>query len=358
MVTKTIMCPNCKNQLTIEGNPGEKIYITCSKCNTKGVFTFPSEKPIKKTETGSFAIEVNGLTKRYKDVTAVDNLSFNLRTGEIFGLLGPNGAGKTTTIKAILSLIHANSGNIKINGFDIKKNVVEANKSVGYLPERVAFYDNLTPLQTLHFFCELRGTDKSVAKPLISEVGLEDAIGRKVGTFSKGMVQLLGVAQVTIGNPPVYILDEPMAGLDARWVKIIRERIKTLNEQGATVLFSSHILTEVENLCDRVAIIDKGKLIAEDTVSNLNKYLRIKPRLEISIPGLNGKVPEVIKGLKGVEIAEAKDDTLFVTCESSVRSQVITTLEEAGLKIDNIKTVEPTLEEAFVKLISKDEGGA
>jgi ABC-2 type transport system ATP-binding protein len=358
MITKTVMCPKCKNTVTIQGNPGEKTYVTCSKCNTKGMFTFPGEKSELKTTADSFTIKVDDLTKIYKDVIAVDDLSFNIRTGEIFGLLGPNGAGKTTTIKAILSLIHVNSGKIKINGFDIKKEGIEARKSVGYLPERVAFYDNLTPLQTLHFFCELRGDDKSIAKPLISEVGLEEAIDRKVGTFSQGMVQLLGVAQVMIGNPPVYILDEPMAGLDARWVKTIREKIKMLNEQGATILFSSHILSEVENLCDRVAIIDKGKLIAEDTVSNLNKYLKIKPRLEISITGLNGKIPKVIKDLEGVEAVDAKDDKLFIACESSLRSKVITTLEEAGLKIDNIKTIEPSLEEAFVKLISKDEGGA
>lgn len=358
MITKTARCPNCKNEVTVQGNPGEKIHVTCPTCNTKGVFTFPEEKPELKTTTDSFTIEVDGLTKIYKDVTAVDDLSFNIRTGEIFGLLGPNGAGKTTTIKAILSLIHVNSGKIKINGLDIKKDDVEAKKNIGYLPERVAFYDNLTPLQTLHFFCELRGADKSVAKPLIKEVGLEDAISRKVGTFSKGMVQLLGVAQVMIGNPSVYILDEPMMGLDARWVKVIRDKIKMLNERGATVLFSSHILTEVENLCDRVAIIDKGKLIAEDTVSNLNKYLRIKPRLEISIPGLNGKVPKAIRNLEGVENVDAKDDTLFVTCESSVRSRVITNLEKAGLKIVGIKTIEPSLEEAFVKLISREEGVA
>jgi len=358
MITKTAICPNCKYEVALRGNPGEKIIVICPSCNTKGVFTFPEGKTELKTETGSFAIEVDGLTKIYKDVTAVDDLSFNIRTGEIFGLLGPNGAGKTTTIKAILGLIHVNSGEIKINGFDIKKEGVEARRSVGYLPERVAFYDNLTPLQTMHFFCELWGVDKSVAKPLIREVGLEDAIGRKVGTFSKGMVQLLGVAQVMIGNPPVYILDEPMAGLDARWVKTIREKIKMLNEEGATILFSSHVLSEVETLCDRVAIINKGKLIAEDTVANLNKYLHIKPRLEISIPGLNGKIPDVIKTIGGVEAVDVKGDTLFVTCESSIRSHIITALQNAGFKIDNIKTIEPSLEEAFVKLISKDEGGA
>ncbi|MFW6121884.1 MAG: ABC transporter ATP-binding protein, partial [Petrotogales bacterium] len=137
-------------------------------------------------------------------------------------------------------------------------------------------------------------------------------------------------------------------------VKIIREKIKMLNEQGATILFSSHILSEVENICDRVAIIKKGKLIAEDTVNNLNKYLRIKPRLEISIPGLNGKVPEVIKALEGVEAFDAKGDTLFVTCESSTRIHIITALQNAGFKIDNIKTIEASLEDAFVKLIEGD----
>jgi ABC-2 type transport system ATP-binding protein len=160
-----------------------------------------------------------------------------------------------------------------------------------------------------------------------------------------------------IGKPPVYILDEPMGGLDARWVKTIREKIKELNKEGATVLFSSHILSEVENICDRVAIINKGKLIAEDTVENLNKYLKIKPRLEISIPELNGKVPEVVKEIEGVEKVEADNDILYVICESSSRIKVIKALEEAGLKIENIKTREPSLEEAFVKLISKDEGG-
>lgn len=354
MVSKTIMCPKCKSHMKIEGNPGEKINVTCYNCNTKGFFTFPEEKQLSKKETDSFAIEVNGLTKIFKDLKAVNNLSFKVRKGEIFGLLGPNGAGKTTTIKAILSLIHANSGKIKINEFDIKEEGIKARESVGYLPERVAFYPNLTPLQTMHFFCELWGVDKSVAKPLISEVGLEDAIGRKVGNFSKGMVQLLGVAQVMIGKPPVYILDEPMGGLDARWVKTIREKIKMLNEEGATILFSSHILSEVENICDRVAIINKGKLIAEDTVENLNKYLKIKPRLEITIKNLDGKVPNVIKDLKGIEAVDAKDNKLFVTCESYVRSQVITKLEEAGLKIDNIKTIEPSLEDAFVKLIERD----
>jgi len=305
--------------------------------------------------TGSVSIQVNGLTKIYKNLRAVDNVSFQVNTGEIFGFLGPNGAGKTTTIKALLGLIHVNSGEITINGFRMNGESIQARKHVGYLPERVAFYENLTPLQTLRFFCELRGVDSSVARPLIREVGLEDAIERKVGTFSKGMIQLLGVAQTLIGNPSVYILDEPTSGLDARWAKIIRDKIKMVNERGATVLFSSHNLNEVENLCHRVAVINKGKLIAENTVDNLSAYLRIKPRLELVISGLKGTVPSVISDMQGIESVHAQGDDLLITCEQSVRSKIIAKLEEAGYNIINIKTVEPSLEETFIKLL---EGGA
>jgi ABC-type multidrug transport system ATPase subunit len=222
MVSKKVRCPNCKNIITIHGELGENVQIKCPECETRGIFRFPDGQTVDKKTSLASAIEVKNLTKFYKDLKAVDDLSFNVKKGEIFGLLGPNGAGKSTTIKAILSLIHSNNGSIKINGYDIKTEGIEARRSVGYLPERVAFYDNLTPLQTMNFFSELWGVDKSVVRPLIKEVGLEEAINRKVGTFSKGMVQLLGVAQVMIGKPPVYILDEPMGGLDARWVKTIR----------------------------------------------------------------------------------------------------------------------------------------
>ena len=350
MVDIAVKCPKCGNQQTIHGSPGEQTIITCPHCNLQGRFTFPGG--VKAPE--SYSLEITGLSKSFKDVRAVDNLSLKIRKGEIFGLLGPNGAGKTTTIKSVLGLIHPNSGKVMINGFDIKKDEIEAKRSVGYLPERFSFYENLTPIQTLNFLCELQGVDKSMVKQLIAEVGLQDAVNRKVGTFSKGMTQLLGVAQVMIGNPPIYILDEPMGGLDARWVKIIREKIKKLNEQGATVVFSSHILSEVEAVCDRVAIINKGKLIAQDTVDNLNKYLQIKPRLEIFISGLNGQIPEVLQKFEGVEAVDAKEDRLYVTCDAAIRMLVINALEKAGFKINNIKTIEPSLEDAFVKLVEGD----
>jgi len=255
-------------------------------------------------------------------------------------------------------LIKRKSGVIKINGYDITKNEIQSRKEIGYLPERVSFYENLTPLQTLNFFCELKGHDKSLNKSLIKEVGLENAINRKVSTFSKGMVQLLGIAQVMIGKPSVYILDEPMAGLDARWVKIIREKIKLLNQQGATVLFSSHILSEVENICDRVAIINRGKLIAEDTVTNLSIYLKLKPQIKITVENLNGKIPAIIRDLKGIDSIEVKENILIVTCEPNVKTKIITILDKSGFNIVDFITIEPSLEEAFIKMITTDEGGA
>jgi len=303
--------------------------------------------------TPEIAIETRNLSKRFKDVQAVDSLYMSVKRGEIYGFLGPNGAGKTTTIKMIMGLIQPTRGNIFINGTRIDDGSnVEHRRDTGYLPEQVAFYRNLTPVQTLNFFCELKGVDKSIVVPLIEEVGLTDAIDRKVGTYSKGMVQLLGIAQAMIGNPSVYIFDEPVGGLDARWVKVTREKIRNLNKQGATVLFSSHILSEVQALCDRVAIIDKGRLLAVDTVPNLSKRLHIMPQLEITVPGLGGRIPEAVFNVPGVETAHAEGDKLLVTCDIDVRMDVITALKEAGVEIRDFRTIEPALEDAFVKMIS------
>lgn len=305
----------------------------------------------------SAVIETRDLSKHFKEVKAVEGLNMKVQKGEIFGFLGPNGAGKTTTIKMIMGLIRPTQGEVLVNGSEVGINTVEIRQNIGFLPERVSFYENLTPAQTLNFFCELKGENKSCIEPIIEEVGLEEAANRKMGTLSKGMVQLVGVAQAMIGNPSIYILDEPMGGLDARWVKVVREKIRMVNDKGATIIFSSHILSEVQNLCDRVAIIDKGRLVAEGTITNISELLNIRPRLVIMIPGLNGKVPRVMEAMEGVEHTEARGEELWVTCDSSLRVKVISVLEDEGLKIEDIRTIEPSLEDAFVKLVSGRGGG-
>jgi len=301
-------------------------------------------------------VETRDITKRFKDVLAVDSLSMKVRKGEIYGFLGPNGAGKSTTIKMIMGLFHPTSGMAFINGKPADSGSVELRRDIGFLPERISFYDNLTPVQTLNFYCELRGVDRSVVPSLIRDVGLETAANRKVGTFSKGMVQLLGLAQAMIGTPSIYIMDEPTGGLDARWVKSVRDRLRVLNEQGATIVFSSHILSEVQALCHRVAIINRGRLVVEDTVENISTHLHIKPRLWIQSPGVSQEALSFIRSMEGVEGVSVKNDALLITCDAGARMNVMVALRERGVEIRDFKTIDPSLEEAFVKLLSEKEG--
>ena len=355
MVKKTLMCPKCKNKIVLEANPGEKTYITCSNCNTKGMFIFPEGKSEIKTTDNSFAIEVRSLTKSFNNFKAVDDVSFNVRTGEIFGFLGPNGAGKTTTIKAILDLIHANSGEIKINGLDITKKGKEAKKHVGYLPERVAFYNNLTALQNLNFYAEMKNASKEECKALIEEFGLGDAVSKKVGKFSKGMVQRLGMARAVLGNPPILILDEPSGGLDPRGVVLIRNKIREMRDKGTTVFVSSHILSEIQALCDRVGIIDKGVLVAEDTVSQLSKRLNIKPKLSVELEEMSDAIKEAVKKVDGIDDVQIINKIINVICESKLKAKVIIAIASAGGNIINLHTTEPSLEEVFMRFTEVEQ---
>ncbi|MCD6448012.1 MAG: ABC transporter ATP-binding protein [Thermoplasmata archaeon] len=299
-------------------------------------------------------IEVKGLRKEYDGIVAVDGISFSVEEGEIFALLGPNGAGKTTTIKAILGLINY-EGKIKINEMDARKSEKEIKKFIGYLPENVAFYDNLTALQTLQFLAELKGVENADLMSLLKEVGLEKDANRKVGEFSKGMVQRLGFAQCLLGKPKLLILDEPTTGLDALGAYEIRKKIKELNERGATIFLSSHILSEVQELSDRVAIINRGKIVAVDSVEELSKKLDIQPKLRIELQRPSSRILSLVKEIKSVKDAKLDGNVLEVTCPPSAKLAIINAVEQAGGKIIDFKTVEPTLEEIFVKVVKENE---
>jgi len=300
------------------------------------------------------AIVVEGLTKEFDGLVAVDDVSFSVRRGEIFGFLGPNGAGKTTTIKAMLGLLHPGAGIVTINGADVFEDGKAAKDDLGVLPERMSFYDNLTPVQTLRFFAQLKDVEID-PRELLEEVGLDHAAERKVGTFSKGMTQLLGVAQAMIGAPSVYVFDEPMSGLDPRWTRRVREKIRALNAKGATVFLSSHNLAEVQVLCDRVSIIDGGELIATDTVSALSEDALVKPRLELVVPGLEGEVPAVLDDLEGVDSATVEGDVLTVTSNPERRATIVAALVEAGVEILDVQARQPSLEDVFVELVEESE---
>jgi len=299
-------------------------------------------------------IEVSNLRKEYDGVVAVDGISFKVEKGEIFALLGPNGAGKTTTIKSILGLINY-EGEIKIEGKEGRSNEKEIKRKLGYLPEKVAFYDNLTAIQTLQFFAELKGLKNVDFMALLKEVGLEKDAERKVGGYSKGMLQRLGFAQCIMGSPSLLILDEPTTGLDAVGAYELRDKIKRLNEEGVTILLSSHILSEVQELSDRVAIMNKGKVVAIDTVENLSKKFEVEPRLRVELQRPSEYILKVVKGIKSVKDVKADGNVLEILCPPSAKLSIINTIEEAGGKILDFKTVEPTLEEIFIKVVKENE---
>jgi ABC-type multidrug transport system ATPase subunit len=346
MISKKIQCPNCKNTIDIRGNPGEKKIIICPKCNQKGKYFF---KTSNNDEIKSTAISVKNLTKNYNGINAVDNISFNVKKGEIYGFLGPNGAGKTTTIKSILGLITIDSGIIKIDDIDILNKGKEAKKLIGYLPERVSFYDNLSAYQNMCFIAEMKKTSKMECKSLIEELGLSDAINKKVGAFSKGMIQRLGMARALIGRPPILILDEPTGGLDPRGVVLIRSKIKDMKNNGHTIFVSSHILSEVQEICDRVCIINKGKIVAQDTVDGLRKILKIKPKITIELEKINDKIIKSINEIKGIDKIDIRENNIDVICNSELKARIIISIEGSGGKILNIHTKDPSLEEVFMK---------
>jgi ABC-2 type transport system ATP-binding protein len=349
MVSVTVKCPTCKTMMTISGEPGEKIPITCPSCEQKGVFTIPDRTSSGIRDAQHATIEVSGLKKSYNHILAVNNVSFRVNKGEIFGFLGPNGAGKTTTIKAILDLIHADAGSIMINGFNVRTHGKAAKKYIGYMPEKVAFYDNLTALQNLQFYAEIKHASKQDCVTLINEMGLGDTGGKRVGKFSKGMLQRLGMARAMLGNPPILILDEPSGGLDPRGVVLIRDKILEMKKKDTTIFVSSHILSEIQEICDRVGIINKGVLVAQDSVEGLSKKLNLKPQLTITLDKMSSEIEESVRKIPGVEKVQSKGNTLDIICDGAMKAKVILAITNTGANIQNLQTKEPSLEEVFMR---------
>lgn len=231
---------------------------------------------------GQPIIEMTGLTKRYNRFTAVDRIDLNIREGEIFGLLGPNGAGKSTTILMILGLTEPTGGKVSVRGINSTTHPVEVRRRVGYLPEDVGFYEDMTGFENLVYTAELNGISRGEAKEkaveLLHRVGLGEELKKRTGQYSKGMRQRLGLADVMIKNPEVIILDEPTSGIDPAGVQDFIRLIQQLSDEtGLTVLFSSHHLNQVQTVCDRAALFNQGRLL---TVLDINDLKDTPGRLE------------------------------------------------------------------------------
>tara|TARA_R110001583_G_scaffold43178_11_gene137284 strand:- start:2709 stop:3683 length:975 start_codon:yes stop_codon:yes gene_type:complete len=310
------------------------------------------------------SIEITGLTKKYGGYVAVDNLSLSIKKGEIFGLLGPNGAGKSTTILMLLGLTQFDSGSVNVCGIDTSRYPLEVKKKVGYLPEDVGFYNEYTGLQNLLYVARLNNIPSEQAKhtalDILAQVGLEDAKDNKVSSYSRGMRQRLGLADVLIKNPEVIILDEPTLGLDPEGVKKFLQLIVGLSrKKGITVLFSSHHLHQIQQVCDRVGIFVKGKLLAEGKISSLAEQLFTKNTftLEGGISLINddvGKNPKPIKeltdrltGLKGVAKVDFKDNHFTVESQNDVSHELSRLIVESGYGLSHLIKKEYGLDDIY-----------
>lgn len=287
-------------------------------------------------------IELQHLTKQYGTLKAVNNLQLQIHKGEIFGLLGPNGAGKSTTILMMLGLTEPTSGYAKVCGFDATSNPLEVKKRVGYLPDNVGFYDNRTGLENLVYIARLNGIENAnvVAEELLNRVGLAHAMHKKAGTYSRGMKQRLGLADVLIKNPEVIVLDEPTLGIDPSGVRDFLHLIYQLSrEQKLTVLLSSHHLHQVQQVCDRVGLFVEGKLLAEGDITSLSSELFegepyvVEAEITQSLSASKERLKMLLSDMPEVTTVEFKNERIFVSCTTDITSIIAKLILNEGLEL-------------------------
>ncbi len=311
-------------------------------------------------------IEVENLTKKYGSHVAVDNLSFRVERGMIYGFLGPNGAGKSTTMNMMTGYIATTSGTVKINGYDILKNPEQAKKSIGYLPELPPVYPDMTVYEYLRFVAELKKVKKNERQVQIEDVmkqtQIEDVKGRLIKNLSKGYKQRVGLAQAIIGYPEVIILDEPTVGLDPKQIIEIRELIRELAKKH-TIILSSHILSEVSAVCDHIMIISKGKLVASDTPEGLMTLLKGGRQMKLSVLGEQSKVEELLQSMESVKDfsmqpprAEGMVSVNIRTEDTEdIRVELFHRLAVADMPIMELSLSEKSLEDVFLELTGEED---
>ncbi len=301
-------------------------------------------------------IRVSGLTKTYGAFTAVGNLSFEIRDGETFALLGPNGSGKTTTLKCLVGLISPDSGDIFINGVDARKLPVQARQMVSYLPQRVSFQENLTAREALAFYCKLRRLPSRRIDEVLGGTRFDfNGFGdMPIRTLSGGMLQRLGLAVACLPDAPILILDEPMINLDPSGAIRFREFLAAVRGEGKTILFSSHVLTDVEQLADRVGILVGGKLVALESVAALREGVLLNSKMRLTVANPSPSWSEV--ALKyGAKEVTADGTSLVITCLPEIRLRVLRAIEAEGGVIIRFATQEPSLEEIYLSYFHEED---
>ncbi|MCK4273779.1 MAG: ABC transporter ATP-binding protein [Dehalococcoidales bacterium] len=310
--------------------------------------------------TDKFAIETKDLTKNYGKVTVVDRLNFHVKENEVFGLLGPNGAGKTTTILMLLGLTEPASGTARVFDFNPTREPLKIKRIVGYLPEEVGFYDNLTARENLRFIADLNNIDLAETERRIDEVlemiGLTEERDMVTGKFSRGMRQRLGIADVLIKQPKLVIFDEPTSGLDPSGINQILDIIAGLPKMGTTVLLSSHQLYQVQRVCQSVGILSKGKMVIEGGIDELGREAMAGGRfiIEVETAEPKAELVDIIKKIKGVEKVEADGTTLKISTDSDLRSQISKAVVDNNALLVQMKAHEFSLDDIYMKYFKEN----
>ena len=311
-------------------------------------------------------IEVKNITKKYGKFTAVDNLNFKVEDHEIMGFLGPNGAGKSTTMNMITGYIEPTKGKIIVNGYDISKTPKKAKMQIGYMPESVPLYNDLTVREFIKYMADLKNVKRSEKKAeiekVLEETGTKSVENKLIKNISRGYKQRVSMAGALIGNPDILILDEPTVGLDPKQITEIRNLIKKLGKTH-TIILSSHILSEVSQICNKVIIINKGKILAIDTPENLEKQTQSENNIIITVEDSKNKmktIKEIISEIKEIKLIKDNNDgtkQYLITSEKEVdlRKKIFEELPKQEITIFELKQTETTLEDAFLKLINSKE---
>ena len=310
-------------------------------------------------------IEVKNVTKKYGKVVAVDDISFTINEGEIIGLLGPNGAGKSTTMNMLTGYIEQTEGQIIIDGYDMLRKPKKAKREIGYMPEGVPLYTDLTVKEFVNYMAEIKKVDKKTRKEqvqkVIEQTGLKDVEKKLTRNLSRGYKQRVSLAGALVGGPKILILDEPTVGLDPKQITEIRNLIKELGKTH-TVILSSHILSEVSQICNKVIIINKGKIIAIDTPEKLEEKVSNNNRVYVTVEDKENKMDNMknkIKDIKKLELIEKNEDgtkqyMIESDNETDLRKTIFSEFAKENITIFEMKKADSTLEDAFMKLI---EGG-
>jgi len=301
-------------------------------------------------------IETKNLTKNYGNLTAVDDLSLTIQDGDIFGFIGPNGAGKTTTMRILVTLLEPTRGRAFINGLDVTKKGKQVRRMVGYMPDFMGVYDDLKVFEYLEFFAAAFGIErkkrKSIVEGVLELTDLQSKRSAAVDSLSRGMQQRLGLARVLIHDPKVLVLDEPASGLDPRARIEIRELLRELKRMGKTIMISSHILSELEEICDHVGIIEHGRLVFSGTMEEIRPRLGIQSKVQVRVASHQDKAIELLSALPQIRQVQAIGDHITVTFHDGQDGDgiIARTLVNADLDIVSIQPERLKLDDAFLQL--------